>query len=106
MPKGYWIAHVDVHNPETYKNYVAANGAAFAKFGGRFLVRGGSFEAVEGKSRSRNVVIEFPTYEAAKACWSSPEYKAAKAKQEGGAVMDAIIIEGYDGPQPGEAGPA
>jgi uncharacterized protein (DUF1330 family) len=100
MPKGYWVARVDVHNQEAYKNYVPANGAAFAKFGGRFLVRGGRFEAVAGSSRSRNVVIEFPSYEAALACWNSPEYKAAKAKQEGGAEVDTIVIEGYDGPQP------
>jgi uncharacterized protein (DUF1330 family) len=68
MPKGYWIAHVDVQNPDAYKNYVSANGVAFAKFGGRFLVRGGQHETVEGKTRSRNVVIEFPSYEAALAC--------------------------------------
>lgn len=100
MAKGYWVAHVDVQDPEAYKNYVAANGAAFAKFGGRFLVRGGRFEAVEGRSRQRNVVIEFPSYDAALACWNSPEYKAAKAKQAGGAVADILVIEGYDGPQP------
>ncbi len=100
MPKGYWIARVDVSDPEAYKEYVAANAVAFGKFGGRFLVRGGRFEAVDGQSRQRNVVIEFPTYEAALACWNSPEYKAAKAKQQGGAEMDMVIIEGYDGPQP------
>ena len=101
MAKGYWIAHVDVHNAEAYKEYVSANGATFAKFGGRFLVRGGKHEAVEGKARTRSVVIEFPSYEAAQACWMSPEYKAAKAKRAGGAVADIVIIEGYDGPQPG-----
>ena len=100
MPKGYWIARVDVRNPETYKNYVAANGVAFAKFGGRFLVRGGRFETVAGTSRSLNVVIEFPSYDTALQCWHSPEYQAAKAKQEGGAEIDTIIIEGYEGPQP------
>lgn len=101
MPKGYWIAHVDVNNADAYKNYVASNGVAFAKFGGRFLVRGGPFQSVEGASRSRNVVIEFPSYQAALECWNSPEYKAAKAKQEGGATADIMVIEGYDGPQPG-----
>ena len=101
MPKGYWVARVDVHNTDAYKNYVAANGAAFAKFGGRFLVRGGQYENPVGTSRSRNVVLEFPSYEAAWACWNSPEYQAARAKQEGGAEMDMLIIEGYDGPQPG-----
>ncbi len=101
MAKGYWIARVDVRNSDTYKNYVAANGAAFAKFGGRFLVRGGTFETVAGTSRSRNVVLEFPSYEAALACWHSPEYQAAKAERDGHAVADIIIIEGYEGPQPG-----
>ncbi len=101
MPKGYWIARVDVNDTEAYKDYVASNGVAFAKFGGRFLVRGGRFETVVGGSRSRNVVIEFPSYDAAIACWHSPEYQEAKAKQRGGAVMDTIVIEGYEGPQPG-----
>jgi uncharacterized protein (DUF1330 family) len=100
MPKGYWVVRVDVHNAEAYKNYVAANGAAFAKYGGRFLVRGGPFQAVAGTSRQRNVVIEFPSYQAALDCWNSPEYQAARAKQEGGAEVDLVVIEGYDGPQP------
>jgi hypothetical protein len=60
MAKGYWVARVDVHDAEAYKGYVAANGAAFAKFGGRFVVRGGQFQNPVGTSRSRNVVIEFP----------------------------------------------
>lgn len=101
MAKGYWVARVDVHNADAYKNYVAANGAAFAKYGGRFLIRGGSHENPVGTARSRNIVIEFPSYQAALDCWSSPEYQAARAKQEGGADMDLVIIEGYDGPQPG-----
>lgn len=101
MAKGYWIGRVDVTNPDGYKNYVAANAAAFSKFGARFLVRGGDFKAVEGEARARNVVIEFPSYEAALACWDSPEYKAAKAQRDGHAIADIIVIEGYDGPQPG-----
>ncbi len=103
MAKGYWIGRVDVHNPEAYKNYVAANGAAFAKYGGRFLVRGGPFVAVLGTSRQRNVVIEFPTYEAALACWSSPEYKKAHKLRLNASMGELIIIEGYEGSQPGEA---
>lgn len=101
MAKAYWIGRVDVNDAEAYKRYVAANGAAFAKYGARFLVRGGRFEVGEGESRSRNVVIEFPSYQAALECWHSPEYQAAKAEREGGAVADIVIIEGYDGPQPG-----
>lgn len=100
MPKGYWIARVDVNDTESYKNYVAKNGIAFANYGGRFVIRGGRFETLVGTSRSRNVVIEFPSYEQALACWHSEEYQAARAEQKGGAEMDAIVIEGYDGPQP------
>lgn len=102
MPKGYWIGRVDVTDPEAYQRYVAANGAAFARYGARFLVRGGRFEAVEGEARARNVVIEFPSYEAALACYHSPEYRAAMKHREGAGVADIIVIEGYDGPQPGE----
>ncbi len=72
MAKGYWIARVDVHNDEGYKPYTLANPAIFQKFGGRFIVRGGKFTGAEGESRSRNVVIEFPDYETAMACYNSP----------------------------------
>ena len=75
MAKGYWIARVDVKNEERYKPYAAANPAIFKKYGGRFLVRGGKFDAAEGSTRARNVVIEFPDYAAALACYRSPEYK-------------------------------
>ena len=101
MPKGYWIARVDVSDPEAYKKYVAANAVAFAKFGGRFIVRGGRFEAVDGEHRERNVVIEFPTYEAALACWNSPEYQEAYRLRAKASVGDTVVVEGYEGPQPG-----
>jgi uncharacterized protein (DUF1330 family) len=100
MPKGYWIARVDVSDPEQYKAYVAANAEAFKKFGARFLVRAGRFENPEGSSRSRNVVIEFPSYQAALDCWHSPEYQAAVKLRLPASVGDVVIIEGYDGPQP------
>jgi len=100
MPKGYWIGRIDVRDAEAYKDYAAHNGVAFAKFGGRFVVRGGGFTTAAGTSRARNVVIEFPTIEAARECWDSPEYQSARARQKGGADTDMIIIEGYDGPQP------
>jgi uncharacterized protein (DUF1330 family) len=100
MAQGYWVGRVDVRDPDTYKNYVAANGAAFSKYGGRFLVRGGTYETVIGASRSRNVVIEFPTYQAALECFHSAEYQAALRAQAGSAEVDLIVIEGYDGPQP------
>jgi uncharacterized protein (DUF1330 family) len=100
MPKGYWIARVDVSDPEKYKDYVAANAVAFKKYGARFLVRGGKFENPEGSSRARNVVIEFPSYQAALDCWYSPEYKRALAIRVPISQGDFVIAEGYDGPQP------
>ena len=100
MANGYWIGRVDVQNPEAYKAYVAANGPVFAKYGARFLVRGGEFKPVEGEARARNVVIEFPSYQAALECWDSPEYQAAKAKRDGHAIAEILVIEGYEGPQP------
>ena len=74
MAKGYWIARIDVHNMDGYKEYVAQNGAVFAKYGAKFLVRGGKHVPKEGSSRSRNVVLEFKDYETAIACYNSPEY--------------------------------
>ena len=65
MSKGYWIGRVDVSNLDAYQNYITANASPFAKYGARFLVRGGSHEVVEGPSRQRNVVIEFEGYQAA-----------------------------------------
>jgi len=100
MPKGYWIARVDVHNEEGYKPYAAANAAIFKKFGGRFVVRAGKFESMEGKSRSRNVVIEFPDYATALACYRSLEYQANIKVRQPHSDIEIIVIEGYEGPQP------
>jgi uncharacterized protein (DUF1330 family) len=97
--KGYWIAHVDVTDPEGYKAYQTANRVPFGKFGARFLVRGGAREVVEGKVRARTVVLEFPSYQAARDCYRSPEYQAAVALRKGKAEVDLIVVEGYDGPQ-------
>jgi uncharacterized protein (DUF1330 family) len=101
MSKGYWIVRVDITDQEQYKQYMAANAEPFKKFGARFLVRGGRFENPEGASRSRNAVIEFPSYEAALECWKSPEYQRAIKLREPVSTIDLIVIEGHDGPQPG-----
>lgn len=102
MPKGYWIAHVDVEDPEAYKDYVAANAAPIAEYGGRFLVRAGQFEATHGEQRTRHIVVEFPSYQAALECYNSPGYQAALAIRNSASQSESLIIEGYDGPQPGE----
>ena len=100
MTKGYWIVRVDIVDVEQYKLYIAANAAPFKKFGARFLVRGGKYETVEGTSRTRNAVIEFPSYEAAVECWHSAEYQAALELRKPVSTADLVIIEGYDGRQP------
>ena len=75
--KGYWMAMVDITDPDGYPQYIAANKAAFDKYGGRFLVRGGQGEVLEGPSATRLVVIEFDSYQTALDCYRSPEYQAA-----------------------------
>lgn len=96
MAKGYWIGRVEVENLDTYMDYVKANAAPFAEYGGRFLVRGGQFQNPEGSALSRNVVIEFPSYAAALACYDSPGYQTAKDIRVPVSTGDIIIIEGYD----------
>jgi uncharacterized protein (DUF1330 family) len=100
MAKGYWIARIDIHNMDGYKEYIAQNGAVFKKYGAKFLVRGGTYEAREGSSRSRNVVLEFADYATALACYNSPEYTRLVAIRKPHSEGDLVIIEGYDGAQP------
>jgi uncharacterized protein (DUF1330 family) len=95
--KGYWIGHIDVTDPEGYKAYLAANQAPFGEHGARYLVRAGTREVPEGNARARTVVMEFPSFEAALACYRSPGYQAAKKLREGKAVADLVAVEGYDG---------
>ena len=79
MPKGYWIARVDVNDAERYKDYVSTAKPAFERYGAKFLARGGEARPREGQSRTRNVVIEFPSVQHALDCYASEEYQAAKA---------------------------
>lgn len=101
MAKGYWVARIDVDDLDRYKLYVAANAKPFAEFGARFLVRAGHFENPEGTHRGRNVVIEFSSYQAALDCYHSPAYQAVIQLRLPVSQGDLIIVEGYDGPQPG-----
>lgn len=96
MTKGYWIAHVDVDDAEQYKKYQLANALPFKEFGARFLVRAGKNTQAEGTMRTRHVVIEFPTYEKAVACYRSDSYQAAIALRRGASLCDLVIVEGYD----------
>ena len=79
MPKAYWVAHLDVHDPETYKLYVETSRPAYERHGAKFLARGGRTDMPEGPARARNVIIEFASMEDAIACYHSPEYTRARA---------------------------
>lgn len=94
MPKGYWIARVDVRDAERYKDYVATAKPAFERFGANFLARGGHFTELEGPTRARNVVIEFPSPQAAVDCYNSPEYQAAAKIRQEVADAEMVVVEG------------
>ena len=94
MPKGYWIVHIDVRDPEGYKGYVAGSKLAFDKYGARMLARGGAHVTTEGRDRARNVVIEFPSLQAAVDCYNSPEYQEALKIRLANSTSRAFMIEG------------
>ncbi|SIS58265.1 DUF1330 domain-containing protein [Paracoccus saliphilus] len=97
MTKAYWIGHVSIDDAEAYEAYRQANAEAFLKFGGRFLVRGGAQDIVEGEMRPRCVVIEFPSLQAARDCYHSAEYQRAKAFRDPVSDVDLVIVEGWTG---------
>jgi len=96
MPKAYWIARVDVRDPEGYKDYVAAAKPAFERFRAKFLARGGTAEAAEGPGRARNVVIEFASLKHARDCYNSPEYQHAKSIRQKYADGEIVLVEGVE----------
>lgn len=95
MPKGYWIATMDVHDAEIYDKYRNANAKPFADFGAKFLVRGGTQQIREGAMRQRTVVLEFPSYAEAVACYESPAYQAAREIRLNVSDGSLVIVEGY-----------
>ena len=96
MPKGYWIVNNRVDDAAAYENYKAANAAPLARHGGQFLIRAGQQVAREGSPLPRTVVIEFPSYEAALACYEDADYQAAIKIREAAADGTLLIVEGYD----------
>lgn len=94
MKKGYWMGMVDITDPENYPLYIAANKAAFDKYGARFLVRGGQAEMMEGPSATRLVIIEFESYQTALDCFHSPEYQAALKLRRKFSTAHLAIVEG------------
>lgn len=96
MAKGYWIVHVTVEDVENYPDYMKAAGAAVAAHGGKFRVRGGQYAVPEGAARERHVIIEFESFEAAKAAYDADDYQAAAKLRQAYAQTDLIIVEGAD----------
>ena len=94
--KGYWIAHVTVTDPDQYKFYAEGASLAFRKYAARILARGGKFRQLEGEGHPRNVVIEFPSFEKAIACYNSAEYQEAKAKRAAAGIAEIVIVEGAE----------
>ena len=97
-PKGYWIARVDAYegSAERYKDYVATAKPAFDEYGAKILARGGEIDRAEGVSRARNVIIEFPSLEAAKACYYSEQYQKAAAIRQEIADGEIVLVEGAE----------
>ena len=97
MP-AYVIVDVSIHNAENYEAYKQLTPASIAAFGGRFVVRGGKTETLEGTWQpERMVVLEFPSIEKAKQWWNSEEYAPAKAIRQANATTSMILTEGFEG---------
>ena len=102
MTIGYWVEFADVTDPDGYKSYLSEVQSVFRKYGARYLTRGGQGENPEGQPRSRVVVLEFPTFDAALECYHSPGYAKVMELRAGKSIMDLAIVPEYEGKQPGE----
>jgi len=95
MAKGYWLARLDINDRETFAEYRMRNAAPIAKFGGRFIVKGGRAETLLGPRSGENVIIEFDDYAQATACFHSAEYQAAaEYLKRSCSVIEFVIVEG------------
>ncbi|WP_224813533.1 DUF1330 domain-containing protein [Hasllibacter sp. MH4015] len=94
MPKGYWIASVTITDAARYAGYQRHAPAAFAKYGAKFLARGGDAQTLEGAEFERHVVIEFGSKEDALACYHSAEYRTARDRRAGACEARIVIVEG------------
>ena len=90
----YWIAHVEVTDPDAYGEYAKLATVAIEAHGGEFLARGTRTVWLEGRERARNVVVRFPSVEDAERCYASETYRKALAFARGAAERDLCIVEG------------
>ncbi len=98
MP-AYVLVQIAVHDAQTYERYKQLAPPSIAHYGGRYLVRGGGTEVLQGTWQPpRLVLLEFPTVEQARAWWASPEYAAAKALRHASAHTMMLLVEGLPPP--------
>jgi uncharacterized protein (DUF1330 family) len=91
----YLVADIEVSNPAQFEEYKKLAPAAIAKYGGRYLIRGGAYEAIEGNWKpQRLTVVEFESMEKAKVFYYSPEYQAATKARKGAARMNMLLVQG------------
>jgi len=96
MP-AYWVARAKISDPTTYKKYTDRVPEIISHYGGKILARGGRYRIMEGpETFQRFVVIEFPTFEKAVACFESPEYQEASVFRRAGGVVENVIVDGSD----------
>ena len=94
MP-AYVIVDITIRERDAYERYKEIAAPTVAAYGGRYLVRGGATQPLEGSwSPSRLVILEFPSAEAGRAWWNSPEYRPAKAIRQTCAETDMLLVEG------------
>jgi uncharacterized protein (DUF1330 family) len=94
MP-AYILVDIEVHDPVRYATYKEMAGPTLAAYGGRYIIRGGAVEQLEGEWKpSRLVVVEFPSAERAKAWLEGPEYREARALRHATASSKMILVEG------------
>ncbi|MEO0917512.1 MAG: DUF1330 domain-containing protein [Pseudomonadota bacterium] len=88
-----WIAHVDVTDEVGYADYIKVASECIPAHGGVFIARGGRYQQMEGTDHPRNVVARFPTFEAALACYNSPEYQAVVPTATAASDRSVVIVE-------------
>ena len=93
---GYWMVSVTIRDPDLYRQYIEGNAVAFAKYGAKFLARGGRYESPEGPTGTRNAIIEFESYEQALACYNSSEYQSALRYRLTSSSAHTVIVEGVE----------
>jgi uncharacterized protein (DUF1330 family) len=97
MP-AYVVVDITVNDPQTYERYKLLAPPSIAAYQGKYLVRGGRCETLEGEwDPTRLVILEFPSAEVARAWWESEEYAAAKALRQASASTEMLLIDGFPG---------